>query len=216
MASTSAPSVQTPSMLLSVAPETDLSKILYKVVTPYILSAWSQALLSLMRSLWTHTLILFTTYHLVPLSITLSFPIISLQPIFDPSTLQILLMKKSLPAIWMGCLPLNKLNVFIGAISELSLLVWLTNPDLWTLGWSAIFQRMTNLVTLQMIGLTPMIFQHAGSWPPQLLILWVHGILLPLILFPPQCPLVPHAFSARCVHFSPVCVSCMGCRSLWV
>src|SRR5882724_11131757 len=44
MVSTSAPSVQTPSMLPSVAPETDLSKILYKVITLYISSAWSQAL----------------------------------------------------------------------------------------------------------------------------------------------------------------------------
>jgi len=41
---------------------------------------------------------------------------------------------KSLPAIWMGHLPLNKLNAFMGAISGLALLVWLTNLALWTLG----------------------------------------------------------------------------------
>src|SRR5882724_2417908 len=44
MASTSAPSVPIPNMQPLHAPEIDLSSILYKVVTPYILTAWSQAL----------------------------------------------------------------------------------------------------------------------------------------------------------------------------
>jgi len=44
MASTSVLSVQTPNMQPLGAPETDLSEILYKVITLYILAAWNQAL----------------------------------------------------------------------------------------------------------------------------------------------------------------------------
>jgi len=44
MVSTSVLSVQTPNMQPLGAPETDLSKILYKFMTPYILAAWNQAL----------------------------------------------------------------------------------------------------------------------------------------------------------------------------
>ena len=44
MASTSVLSAWTPNTQPSGAPETDLSKILYKVVTQYILTAWNQAL----------------------------------------------------------------------------------------------------------------------------------------------------------------------------
>jgi len=46
MVSTSVPSVPIPNTWLLHAPETDLTKILYKVVTPYISSTWHQALLN--------------------------------------------------------------------------------------------------------------------------------------------------------------------------
>ena len=36
------------------------------------------------------------------------------------------------------------------------------------------------------------------------------------ILLPLLCCLPPCAFSARHVQFVPICVSCMGCQSLWV
>jgi len=45
MVNTFAPSVQTPNMQPLHALEIDLSKILYKVMTLYISSAWSQALI---------------------------------------------------------------------------------------------------------------------------------------------------------------------------
>jgi len=44
MVNTSAPSVLMPNMQQLHAPENNLPKILYKVVTPYISSAWNQAL----------------------------------------------------------------------------------------------------------------------------------------------------------------------------
>src|SRR5882724_6313071 len=43
-ANTSVPSARTPNTWPLVAPGTDLADILYKIVTPYILAAWSQAL----------------------------------------------------------------------------------------------------------------------------------------------------------------------------
>ena len=44
MVNTSVPSARTPNTRPLVAPGTDLADILYKIVTPYILAAWSQAL----------------------------------------------------------------------------------------------------------------------------------------------------------------------------
>jgi len=138
MVSTFAPSVLIPNMQPLHVPEINLTSILYKVVTPYISTVWSRALVNVNLT---------DSYPNLVHDLSFGSPIGNPPPIdftfipnnlhsakIQPDILQISLMKKSLLATWMGLFLFVKLILFMEVISRHVPLAWLRSQDLWILG----------------------------------------------------------------------------------